>query len=199
MTNFDLEIDTYKKQSCVSFRKTKESYGGLSNMCSGYPIKIDNHIFLTSESLYQSCRFNEYGDIQRIILNEKSPMSSKMKSKKYISNTRSDWDEVRIDIMNWCVRMKLKSNWNKFGNLLLSTGDQQIVENSHKDRFWGCVLDENDYFVGRNILGKLLMNLRNELKNKIINQNNLNFEYIEGMKLFGVTIDFFKINHNSRV
>jgi len=195
MTNIDLQINTYEKQSCVSFRKTKESYGGLSNMCSGYPIKIDNHIFLTSESLYQSCRFNEYSDIQRIILNEKSPMSSKMKSKKYISNTRSDWDNVRIDIMNWCIRMKLKSNWNEFGNLLLSTGEQPIVEDSHKDRFWGGVL-EDEYFVGRNILGKLLMNLRDDLKNKIINQNNLNFEYIEGMKFFGVTFDVFKVIQN---
>ena len=90
MTIIDLDVRQYEKQSCVSFRKTKESYGGLSNMCSGFPIQIEEDNFLTSESLYQVCRFNEYSDIQRIIQLEKSPMSSKMKSKKYILNTRSD-------------------------------------------------------------------------------------------------------------
>ncbi len=184
MSNIDLQVNTYVKQSCVSFRKTKESYGGLSNMCSGFPIQIGEELFLTSESLYQVCRFNEHSDIQRIIQSEKSPMSSKMKSKKFISNTRSDWDDVRVDIMNWCIRMKLKCNWNKFGNLLLSTGDQFIVEDSHKDRFWGCVLDENNFLVGRNVLGKLLINLRDELKNEFINSNNFNLEEIEGLKLF---------------
>ena len=189
MTTINLFVDSYDKQSCVSFRKTKELYGGLSNMCSGFPIQIGEDVFLTSESLYQVCRFNEYSDIQRIIQREKSPMSSKMKSKKYISNTRDDWDDVRVDIMNWCIRMKLKCNWNKFGNLLLSTDDQKIVEDSHKDRFWGCVSDENDYLVGRNVLGKLLINLRDELKNELITSNNLNLEYIDDMKLFGLTID----------
>ena len=185
MSNIDLHTNTYEKQSCVSFRKTKESYGGLSNMCSGFPIQIEEDNFLTSESLYQVCRFNEYSEIQRIIQLEKSPMSSKMKSKKYISNTRSDWDDVRVDIMDWCIRMKLKCNWNKFGNLLLSTGNKLIVEDSHKDRFWGCVIDENNTLVGRNVLGKLLVNLRDELKNESINSNNLNLEKIKGMKLFG--------------
>jgi len=190
MTNIDLFVKTYDKQTCVSFRKTKELYGGLSNMCSGFPIQIGEDIFLTSESLYQVCRFNEYSDIQRIIQGEKSPMSSKMKSKKYILNTRSDWDDVRVGIMNWCIRMKLKCNWNKFSNLLLSTGNKQIIEDSHKDRFWGCVVDENNYLVGRNVLGKLLVNLREELKNESISLNNLNLEKIDDLKLFGVTIDF---------
>jgi len=184
----DLGVSNYNKQSCVYFRKTKDLYGGLSNMCSGYPIQIDGELFLTSESLYQVCRFNEYSDIQRLIQNEKSPMSSKMKSKKYISNTRSDWDDVRVDIMNWCIRVKLKCNWNKFGNLLLSTGNKQIVEDSHKDRFWGCVVDDNNDLVGRNVLGKLLMNLRNELKSELINSNNLNLEKIENLKLFGTRV-----------
>jgi len=190
MTIINLNVSKYDKQSCVSFRKTKELFGGLSNMCSGYPIQIGGEQFLTSESLYQVCRFNEYSDIQRLIQMEKSPMSSKMKSKKYISNTRGDWDDVRVDIMDWCIRMKLKCNWNNFGNLLLSTGDQFIVEDSHKDRFWGCVLEGDNDLVGRNVLGKLLVNLREELKNQLINSNNLNLSCIEGLKLFGRRVTY---------
>ena len=190
MTIINLNVSKYDKQSCVSFRKTKELFGGLSNMCSGYPIQIGGEQFLTSESLYQVCRFNEYSDIQRLIQMEKSPMSSKMKSKKYISNTRGDWDDVRVDIMDWCIRMKLKCNWNNFGNLLISTGDQLIVEDSHKDRFWGCVLEGDNNLVGRNVLGKLLVNLRDELKNELINSNHLNLTSIEGLILFGRRVSY---------
>jgi len=190
MRHVDFGISTYRNGQCVSFRKTRENYGGLSNMCSGFPIIVGEHGFLTSEHLYQVCRFNDYSDIQRIVQNEKSPMGSKMKSKKFISNTRSDWDEVRVDIMDWCIRMKLKCHWEKFGSLLLSTGEEEIVEDSHKDRFWGCVLDQNNRFVGRNILGKLLMKLRNELKKDQIDQDNLYFTCIKDLKLFGDSIDF---------
>ena len=69
-------------------------------MCSGYSVQVGGEQFLTSESLYQVCRYNEFCDIQRMIQSEKSLMSSKINSKKYISNTRSDWDDVRVDNIN---------------------------------------------------------------------------------------------------
>ncbi len=186
MVYINFECMSYEKNSCVSFRKTKESFGGLSNMCSGYSIRVGGNEFLTSEALYQACRFNKNGEIQRLIQRERSPMSAKMKSKKYRSEfTRLDWDEVRVDIMDWCLRMKLKCNWEKFGGLLLSLGDKEIIEDSHKDRFWGCVLNDEGVFEGKNILGKLLVNLRDELKNGIISKDDLKFKNIEGLKFFG--------------
>jgi ribA/ribD-fused uncharacterized protein len=190
MSRVDYSTTRYKKGQCVSFRKTKDRYGGLSNMCSGFPILVGNYSFLTSEHLYQVCRFNEYSDIQEVIQNEKSPMGGKMKSKRYISYTRDDWDFVRVDIMDWCIRMKLKCNWYSFGGLLLSTGENEIVEDSHKDRFWGCVLDSEGDYVGRNILGKLLMNLREELTENTIDRDNLNVNRIKGIKLFGELVHF---------
>lgn len=117
-------------------------------------------------------------------------MSSKMKSKKFISYTRRDWSDVRVDIMDWCIRMKPKCNWEKFGCLLLSTGEREIVEDSHKDGFWGCVSDKNDRFVGKNVLGRLLMKLRDELRNDLIDQNHLNFTFLEDLKIFGESVDF---------
>lgn len=44
--------------------------------------------------------------------------------------------------------------------LLLSTADKQIVEISRKDPFWGAVPVGPDNLVGQNVLGKLLMELR---------------------------------------
>ena len=44
----------YLLEECVTFRKTREEYGGLSNMASGYPIYIGKKKILTSEALYQA-------------------------------------------------------------------------------------------------------------------------------------------------
>jgi len=189
MIDVNYEMKRYVKEGNVVFHKTKERFGGLSNMCSGYPITIGEYIFLTSESLYQCCRFNNDSDVQKIIINEKSPISSKMKSKKYRSRTRVDWDTVRVDIMDWSIRMKLKSNWEKFSGLLLSTGNKQIVEESHKDRFWGCVENKNGVLEGSNVLGQLLMNLRGEIQRGVISEGNIQINMVSNMRFFGKTVE----------
>ena len=181
----DLEMTRYDGNQCVVFRRTKEAFGGLSNMCAGFVIELGGYSFLTSEALYQAFRFRDE-EIQRIIMHEKSPMAAKMKSKKYRSRTRADWDEVRVDIMEWCLLMKLKCNWESFSSLLLSTGSREIVEESHKDRFWGAVSDESGLLIGRNILGKLLMKIREEIKRgKLLKGQDAQFNEISNLLLFG--------------
>jgi ribA/ribD-fused uncharacterized protein len=156
------ESKIYKaNESCV-FRKTKELYGGLSNMASGYPISINGITILSTEALYQACRFPHLPEVQEKIINEKSPMTSKMVSKPYRDNSRTDWDETRIRIMRWCLRIKLAQNFAEFGKLLESTFDKPIVEESTKDKFWGTIREkENENILtGVNALGRLLMELR---------------------------------------
>jgi len=178
-------LNRYDRNQCIVFKKTREAFGGLSNMCGGFVIELGGNLFLTSEALYQAFRFND-DQIQRIIMNEKSPMAAKMKSKKYRSRTRKDWDEVRVDIMEWCLLMKLKCNWAIFATLLLGTGDLDIVEESHKDSFWGVVSDETGVLVGENVLGKLLMKIRADIKKgKLSNCQDVKFKGIKDLVLFG--------------
>lgn len=157
----------YNASECCVFRKTKEPYGGLSNMASGFPLRVNGVKILTSEALYQACRFPHRPDIQKEILEKKSPMSAKIISKKYKKYTRSDWDNVRIKIMRWCLRVKLAQNFFKFGKLLESTFDKPIVEDSSRDDFWGAIRNKDDKNIlkGINALGRLLMELR-EIYNK---------------------------------
>jgi hypothetical protein len=54
-------------------------------------------------------------------------------------------------------------NWTRFSELLLNTGDLPIVEQSRKDRFWGAVPVEGK-LVGANVLGRLLMELRETVR-----------------------------------
>jgi len=61
----------YKIEDCITFRRTHEKYGGLSNMSSGFPIYIEKRKVLTSEALYQACRFPDYPDIQEAFSKQK--------------------------------------------------------------------------------------------------------------------------------
>ncbi|MCA1576366.1 MAG: NADAR domain-containing protein [Acidobacteria bacterium] len=144
---------------------TSGSFGGLSNMAPGFPLCINGVRIHTSEALYQACRFPHRPDVQKMIIDQPSPMTAKMKSKPYRGESRSDWDRVRVKIMRWCLRVKLVQNQIKFGALLRSTDNQAIVEESRKDSFWGAKPAENGILVGMNVLGRLLMELREEIKN----------------------------------
>ena len=90
-------------------------------------------------------------------------MAAKMRSKPFRDRSRADWDAVRVNVMRWCLRVKLAQNWDTFGSLLRRTGDQPIVEESSKDDFWGAHPLEDGGLVGANVLGRLLMELRKEL------------------------------------
>ena len=163
--NISSQARTYDPLTSAAFRKTKERFGGLSNMASGFPIVVNGIRIPTSEALYQACRYPNRPDVQRLIIGQRSPMTAKMKAKRFINDTRRDWDNVRVTIMRWCLRVKLAQHWNNFGRLLLSTGDAPIVEDSRKDAFWGAKRTDEGELVGTNALGRLLMELREELRN----------------------------------
>ena len=151
----------YDRETSVVFFKTKEEFGGLSNMAGGYPLQVNGIDIRSSEALYQACRFPHRSDLQSLVIEQKSPMTAKMKTKPHRNLTRPDWDQVRIEIMRWCLRVKLAQNWLKFSNLLIETGDRPIVEQSRKDDYWGAIpFTDGQTLIGRNALGRLLMELR---------------------------------------
>lgn len=154
------QIRTYDRRESVVFLKTHDAFGGLSNMAGGYQLRVNGLRILTSEALYQACRFPHRPEIQRLIIAQSSPMTAKMKSKPYRHDSRPDWDHVRVKVMRWCLRVKLAQNWEKFSKLLLQTGDRPIVEQSRKDDFWGAKPVDEHTLVGMNVLGRLLMELR---------------------------------------
>jgi hypothetical protein len=57
--NFDInnQETKYLANDSITFKKTKDPFGGLSNMAAGYLIKINRVPILTTEALYQACRF----------------------------------------------------------------------------------------------------------------------------------------------
>ncbi|MFK7060257.1 NADAR family protein [Flavobacterium oreochromis] len=154
-----MEFRNYNIHEVVTFRKTTEKFGGLSNMAAGYGVVVNNVIIPSAEHLYQAMRYPHYPQIQNEIISQVSPMTAKMISKKYYKYSRPDWDFVRIKIMRWVLEIKLSQNWDKFNELLLTTENKAIVEFTYKDKVWGAV-QEGNHLVGINALGRLLMELR---------------------------------------
>ena len=157
-------IREYDRAYSVVFLKTKERYGALSNMAGGFPLRVNGVDIRTSEALYQACRFPHLPKIQNKIIAERSPMTAKMKSKPHRQNSRSDWDAVRVKIMRWCLQVKLAQNWDRFRDALLETENLPIVEHSRRDDFWGAKPVDDTTLVGVNALGRLLMELREQIK-----------------------------------
>ncbi|MGB8688238.1 MAG: NADAR family protein [Microcoleus sp.] len=182
------ETRTYDRRNCITFRKTAEEFGGLSNMAGGYPLSVNGVRILTSEALYQACRFPHLPDVQRMIIAERSPMTAKMRSKPYRDSSRPDWDIVRTRIMRWCLQVKLVQNWDKFSKLLLDTGDLPIVEDSRKDDFWGAKPGDEIILVGINVLGRLLMQLREQVRNGEITCQTVKPLSISDFLLYGQEI-----------
>jgi ribA/ribD-fused uncharacterized protein len=74
---------------------------------------------------------------------------------------REDWENVKLAIMKECVLSKFSLN-RDLRDSLLETGDEQLIEgNSWGDRYWG-VSNADDQ--GQNHLGRILMEVRNELR-----------------------------------
>lgn len=73
---------------------------------------------------------------------------------------RSDWEHVKVDVMLGLLRQKFGAE--PFRSLLLATGQTVLVEgNTWGDQYWGVNAQTG---VGHNILGNLLMKVREELR-----------------------------------
>ena len=153
-------------EGAVTFRKTGDPYGFLSNMAPGFPLIVNDMMWRTSEALYQACRFPSSPELQEVIRSQASPMAAKMVTKPHRARDgRADWDNVRVDVMLWVLRIKALQHPGFLADLA-DTGDRTIIEDSHNDRSWGAVFsEEQGVFIGENQLGRLLMTVRDEAGN----------------------------------
>lgn len=140
-------------------------YRFLSNFWPA-PIVIDNVEYPSSEHYYQAQKCLNPNDAEQIRLLPKAGQAKKLVRKFAI---RSDWENVKLQIMEKALRAKFEQH-PEIMQLLLETGDELLQEgNTWHDVFWGVDITTN---TGENHLGKLLMKLREEWKNQLISQKN---------------------------
>lgn len=77
-------------------------------------------------------------------------------------NIRPDWNDIRLSIMTAIIRNKFATEPLK--SQLLATGSTELIEgNTWNDQFWGV---DTRSWQGENNLGKILMQVRDELRNE---------------------------------
>ena len=182
-----VSIRRYAMADVISFAKTTARYGGLSNMAPMYPLFVNEVLIYSSESLYQACKFPLYPKIQREIIEQRNPMRAKEISRKYERFVRDDWDEVKYKVMEWCLEVKLIQNWDTMANLLIETGNKDIVEYSAKDEIWGAKR-VGSTLVGQNAMGRLLMQIRANYIEQGRQRKKLLPPDVVGFLLFGYPI-----------
>lgn len=74
---------------------------------------------------------------------------------------RPDWENVKDDAMRTGLRAKFTTH-PELRALLLSTGDEPIIEATTSDYYWGCGTCGD----GLNRLGELLVELREQFKSE---------------------------------
>ena len=154
----------------VWFKKVAEEYGWMGNMAP-YPIKFDGKVWLTSESLFQSMRYDD-DSVKEMIRVEKSPMGAKMKAKKYRDQmVVVPMSELDVENMRKCVKMIFDAH-PQLKRQLMNTKDSFIYEdignrNGERHKFWGAKKWSESEGDGNNMMGKILMDLREEYLKEI--------------------------------
>lgn len=131
----------------------------LSNF---YPCKVEynGYIFPSVEHAFQAAKCDRPTDV-KLILNAKTPKVAKLLGKRV--KIKIDWEAKKKDILFKLLLEKFKD-----GNLkamLLNTNKLKLVEeNSWHDKYWGICVCVKCKSTGANVLGELLMRVRNEIQ-----------------------------------
>ena len=142
----------------IYFYKINEEYGCFSNF-SHHGFLIDGKWWMTSEHYFQAKKFEgtEYEEKIRLLDN---PMKAADMGRDHTLPLRKDWENVKDDIMKKAVIEKFTQNQD-IKKILIQTGEQDIVEKTTTDYYWGCGADGS----GKNMLGIILMETREKLTN----------------------------------
>lgn len=141
----------------VRFYRVSEEFGEFSNFAR-YSIFLDGKRWPTSEHYFQGQKFENAAD-REAIRREPSPMEAANMGRDRRRKLRRDWESVKENVMRHAVRAKFTQH-DDLRALLLSTGDRELIEHTHNDRYWGDGGDGS----GRNRLGAILMEIRAELR-----------------------------------
>ena len=124
------------------------------------PVVIDGLEYATTEHYFQAMKFAKndpkYAEEVR---KSPTPGGAKKLGKSRQHPIDEDWNDQRDDVMRVALLNKALQN-PQFVKDLLASGDREIIEASPWDYYWGTGAKKT----GKNMLGKLLVELRTKLK-----------------------------------
>lgn len=142
------------------YRASEKPYGAFSNLFRR-EIVFEDERFATSEHAYQAGKPRKPA-VREWLMAAPSPALLAMAAHGlYYWDVTPGWSKIKFDRMRAVLHAKFTQH-DDLRVLLLSTGSARLVESASVDnpvnRLWGEVNGE-----GRNMLGEMLMELRNEL------------------------------------
>ena len=145
----------------IHFYEEYKPYGHFSNFAA-CPIFLKGKLWPTTEHYYQAQKYAET-DYEEVIRQAPSPMNSKELTRDPQHPPRADWDALKDDVMREALHAKFTQHAHLHA-LLLATGDAYLAEHTANDSYWGDGGDGS----GQNRLGKLLIELREQLRVQIV-------------------------------
>jgi ribA/ribD-fused uncharacterized protein len=152
-------------------------WGSVLSNFSPVKMKFAGMDFHTSEQLFMYLKAKYFEDeemAQMIATRGQDPKDAKKFGRQVTGFDISEWANARESMMQIALQRKFMDD--DLFKLLLSTGDKILVEGSPYDKIWGVglaydskeILNEENWD-GLNLLGKVLMKVRGEIK-QIISQ-----------------------------
>ncbi len=140
----------------INFYKVADKFGEFSNF---YPAQIylKEKKWPTVEHYFQAMKF-EGTVYEEEIRNTVRAIDVAAQGRNRSLPLRADWEQVKNDIMLEALRAKFTQH-KALQDILLSTGNALLVEHTANDAYWGDAGDGT----GKNMLGILLMKVREEL------------------------------------
>jgi len=145
------------QRTVINFYSTTGEYGCFSNF-SRHPIFLAGKRWRTSEHYFQAQKFAGEPDEEEVRL-ARTPMIAARMGRERKRPLRRDWEGVKERVMMDALRAKFTQH-EELKAVLLGTGDAVLVEHTANDSYWGDGGDGS----GKNRLGRLLMQLRDELR-----------------------------------
>jgi ribA/ribD-fused uncharacterized protein len=110
------------------------------------------------EHYYQAMKFEDAQYCERIRQAD-HPKKARKLGRNRLKRRRTGWHQVKTTVMTRGVYTKCRTH-PEIAGALLATSDRMLIENSNYDYYWGCGRDRR----GENAYGKVLMNVRDELR-----------------------------------
>ena len=161
------KIDSFPAEKCACIRKVKEDWGIFGNFHKALLV-VNGMEFVNSEQLFQMMKFKDVELLKEIHASRSMAIKMKARSKRGIALQRADWGRMLVDAMKFCLVQKYEQCEAFRKELERSKREQLYIVEDETSRkhgkvadTWGMVLVDGNY-VGPNLLGKLLMELRDK-------------------------------------
>ena len=134
----------YNRDEVCGFRFVRAPWGAFSNFAPLLaPIAAGPWSFATSEHLYQAAKFAAAPEVQRWIAGAPTARAAAAIGRGETADLDPRWNAQRVNVMRWVLRMKREANAADIDAALAAAGDR---------------------YRGANVLGRLWMELRQQLR-----------------------------------